>query len=422
MPTPQTFRRIAVVTALVLGLAAGRAEAAIVIQSDNGWSASFDGFLNLFLVDTFGQAPPAGQTDIWSAPTADNTFRVRTGFLPSAFGFNASAPEWEGLTAKLRVGVYVQLNSDNTRTTPTAGPNYANAPLIDWREFNVTVGGKFGEILVGRALNLYQADAVLSDISLYGVGIPGQIGGGRVLGGWPTLGHIGFGYLYPAFGAQFRYTTPDMSGLKLAVAVGDPSRICGATGCATTTAIPDLEATLTYSTKMDNVKVKAWLGGIFGRAWFVPGTTGSEGANGLTGAVNGYGGAAGVDVGVSGFDVVGSGFWAKGMGTYQQYDGADSFDAQGNPIISGGFLVQATYQADKTKIGINFGETFPQNGNTFNLKTRTSVTVGVYHDLTSWLKLVAEYSWYGLTWNGVAGGSNPSQNGNVLALGGFFFW
>jgi len=404
-------------TALVLGLATGRADAAIVIQSQNGWSASFDGFLNTFLVDTFGQAAPtaAHAADLYSAPTGDNVFRVRTGFLPAAFGFNASAPEWEGLTTKLRVGIYVQLNNINTRTTPTG--NYENTPLIDWREFNITVDGKFGQLLVGRALNLYQQEAVLGDISLFGVGIPGQIGG-NVLGGWPTLGHIGFGYLYPAFGAQVRYTTPDLSGFKLAIEIGDPSQINGPTP-ATITSLPDLEATLSYAHKWDTVNLKAWIGGLFDRAWFPSSTT--PGAP--TGAVSGTGGSAGAELGVSGLDLMASGFWAKGLGTYQQLDGGDSLDATGAPVTSGGFLLQASYQLDKTKLGANYGQVMAsrtsaqQAANSPVLDTRQSITVGVYHDLNAWLKLVGEYSWYEVKWYGGA-----SQTGNVVTAGGFFFW
>ncbi len=393
------------------------AGAAIEIKG-GGWSASIDGFLNLFMVDTFGQDAPATAhgPDVWSAPTGDNVFRLRTGFLPSGIGFNAAAPEWNGITAKLRVGVYVQLNSINTRTTPSG--TYNNSPLIDWRELNVTFSGKFGELLVGRALNLYQADSVLSDISLFGVGIPGQIGG-TVLGGWPTLGHIGFGYLYPAFGAQFRYTTPSMAGFKLAFEIGDPSVINGPTGgsSATITKLPDLETTLSYGLKHENMNLKVWVGGIFDRAWFAPGTL-QAGA-----AVNGRGGTAGVNFGIAGLDVVASGFWAEGVGTFQQFDGFDSLDATGAPITSKGYLAQASYKLGSTKLGLNFGQVYADRTdaqNTANapvLHDRTSVTAGVYHDLTASVKLVAEYSWYELKWYGGA-----SQSGNVVALGGFFFW
>ena len=397
------------VVALVVGSYASRADAAIEIKSESGWSASFSGFVNLFMVDTFGQAPPPGSGgDLYSNATDNNLFRVRTGFLPSCFGFNVEAPEWEGLKFKLRVGIYPQLNNSNTRTSIS--------PNIDWREFNLTVDGKFGQLLVGRAINLYQSEATLGDMSLFGVGIPAA--GGAGFSGAPTLGHVGFGYLYPAFGAQFRYTTPDFGGLKLAVAVSDPSNI----GAASITSIPLFEGSLTYSGKFDSVSLRGWVGGLFNRAWFAPGIP--PGPTGpLTGAVNGRGGSAGIGLGVGGFDLLATGFWGSGLGSYLQLDG-DSLDATGAPITTAGFLLQATYQLDKTKLGVNYGQNmvdqtdFQKTVTAWNgLKQRSSVTGGVYHDLTKSVKIVAEYSWYQVSWYG-----GTSQAGNVVALGGFFFW
>jgi hypothetical protein len=397
-----------VAVALVAGSYASRADAAIEIKSESGWSASFSGFLNLFMVDTFGPAAPAGSGgDLYSRTTEDNWFRVRTGFLPSCFAFNAEAPEWEGMKFKLRVGIYPQLNNSNTRTSVS--------PNIDWREFNLTVDGKFGQLLVGRAINLYQSEATLGDMSLFGVGIPGAAGapGQTATYGWPTLGHIGFGYLYPAFGAQFRYTTPDFGGLKLAVAVSDPSNI----GAASITSIPLFESSLTYSGKFDSVSLRAWIGGLFNRAWFSSSTTGPRGA------VNGAGGSAGVGLGVVGLDVMASGFWGSGLGSATQLDG-DSLDSTGMPVTTAGFLLQATYQLDKTKLGVNYGQNMVDQttaqkaiADWNGLQRRSSVTAGVYHDLTKSVKVVAEYSWYQVNWYG-----GTSQAGNVLALGGFFFW
>lgn len=415
-------RRWMTVAALALVSAgyAARAEAAIELVQKDGWSANFDGFLNLFLVDTFGDAPPAGVFDVWSAPTDRNQFRIRTGFLPSALGFNATAPEWEGMKVKLRVGIYVQVNSNATRTTPTA--TYINSPLVDWREFNITVSGKFGELLVGRALNLYQADAVLSDVSLFGVGVPGQLNvPGANVNGWPTLGHIGFGYLYPAFGAQVRYTTPELGGFKLAVEIGDPSQIVGGYGtlAANVTTVPDLEATLSWATKSDGSSVKLWLGGLVNKATFAN----ENPAAGPTGSVTGKGGAAGVKVGLSGLEVVASGFWAEGLGTYQQLDGIDSMDGTGALVTSKGYLLQAAYKAGETKLGANFGQVLADRtadqkaSGAAVIEKRQSFTLGVYHDLNTWLKLVAEYSRYQLDWFGGA-----SQAGNVVSLGGFFFF
>ena len=124
------FRRwmTVMVVALVVGSYASTARADIVIGEKDGWNANFNGFLNLFLVDTFGQAAPTAPhaPDVWSAPTDNNVFRVRTGFLPAVFGFNANAPEWQGIKTALRVA------STCSSTTSTPGrrrPAATRTPL-----------------------------------------------------------------------------------------------------------------------------------------------------------------------------------------------------------------------------------------------------------------------------------------------------
>jgi len=43
--------------------------------------------------------------------------------------------------------------------------------------------------------------------------------------------------------------------------------------------------------------------------------------------------------------------------------------------------------------------------------------VGVYHDITSWLKVVAEYSNVQDEFHG-----GEEQESDVFSVGGFFFW
>ncbi len=74
--------------------------------------------------------------------------------------------------------------------------------------------------MIGRALNLYEGKNILTDMTLIGNGVPLNMTGGGV-----DLGHIGYGYTYTSFGPQFRYTTPDMAGAKIAFAICDPNGI-----------------------------------------------------------------------------------------------------------------------------------------------------------------------------------------------------
>ena len=205
-------RAAAAVIPLTLALVATSAHAAVEFKTDEGWTVSFDGFVNAFGANEMGSSAPANAVPDPLMTTDDlNSFRVRTGLLPGLFAFNVTAPRIEGLDVKARVGLYPQINNNNTRN--------AFGSQIDLREIFFTVDGRFGQVLVGRALNLYQGKNILTDMSLFGVGAQGPASAGGT-----TLGRIGYGYLYTQFGAQLRYTTPELSGLKLAVGVVDPSR------------------------------------------------------------------------------------------------------------------------------------------------------------------------------------------------------
>ncbi len=408
MATPHQPKRLtsscSTLALLALASYAEPARAAITVKNDTGWSASFDGFVNAFLVDSFGDKAPAGAAgDAYSNTTGSNEFRVRTGFLPGMFGFTGQAPDWNGITVKGRVAFYPQINNPGALSGPPGRTDLS--PNIDTRELNITIDGAFGQVLFGRALNVYQGKNVVTDMSLFGVGVPG---GGTTLAGGPTLGHVGFGYLYPSFGAQLRYTTPDLSGLKLAVSIADASVV----GTYTDTRMPVFEGELSYARKMSGATFQAWVSGLVTKAWNAAGAD-----------VTSSGGAAGVEVGVSGFDLLASGFMAKGIGTFGMLND-DAVDAAGTARTSQGFLVQATYQAGATKLGVNYGQSINDQTDAekaaggANIDQRRSVTAGVYHDLTPWLRLVGEYTWAQLSWHDVA----AKQVTNVLSAGAFLFW
>jgi hypothetical protein len=88
-----------------------------------------------------------------------------------------------------------------------------------------------------------------------------------------------------------------------------------------------------------------------------------------------------------------------------------------------GYYIQGTYTFNgKTKVGISYGETNQDNvtlvgavNNTADTAIERSnelTTIGVYHDVNSWLKVVAEYN------------DQQGQFGEItnLSLGGFIFW
>jgi len=202
------------------------AHAGFVVGGENGWQFSVDGMINVFMVyDAKDQLQYRDGTIKAASPYSElQSFRIRTGLLPSIFGFNVKSPTINGVDYAARLGLYPQIQNNGTRTGLGPGSPIDQGTSVDIREVFFTADGKFGQFLIGRALNLYEGKNILTDMTLMGNGVPLNMTGGGV-----DLGHIGYGYTYTSFGPQFRYTTPDMQGFKVAFAIADPSQIDGAT-------------------------------------------------------------------------------------------------------------------------------------------------------------------------------------------------
>ena len=82
-----------------------------------------------------------------------------------------------------------------------------------------------------------------------------------------------------------------------------------------------------------------------------------------------------------------------------------------------GFIIQGAYTFNgTTKVGVSWGESTetPAGGTKV---TNDLWTVGVYHDVNSWLKVIAEYG-QADTEAGVFG---PAEH-DVFSIGGFLLW
>jgi hypothetical protein len=388
--------------ALSLIVLDGRAQAAIVVGSPDGWNLTIGGFVNAFLVDESGDAAP--HPDLYGRASADSTIRIRTGLLPGLIGFSVAAPEVDGLKTAARVGFYPQVNGVNGVRTTINGAN------IDLRELNLTVDGSFGQVLLGRALTLYQAKNILTDMSLFGVGVSGPFHNG------PTLGHIGMGYLYASFDAQVRYTTPDMAGAKLAVAIVDPAAPPAAhANNSVVLGSPTFEAELTWARKGDTVSYQLFASGTYQ-------STKITGTDSRT--VTSTGGAGGLGVGFSGLDLLASGFVGSAVGTDGVINSGLALDSVNKERTSAGLLAQATYTIGKVKLGLNFSRLgvtkTAQDKAVYSpalLASRQAITGGVWYDIVPSVKLVAEYTHLDVKF------ADASKLGsNTIGLGGFIFF
>jgi len=400
--------------------------AAFVVGGENGWQLSTHGIVNVFATYASTSPLPGGPRalSLLSAGGTENTydqrFGVGVGLLPSVIAFNVKAPTTMGVDSAVRVGIYPNIqNKSNQR--------FDTSPNIDFREFFYTAKGAYGELLAGRALNLYQGKNILNDMTLL---TSGTIPGNAFRGG-TTLGHIGYGYLYTNFGPQIRYTTPDMAGVKVALEVAEPYKISGDTG---KTNSPRVEAEVSYAGIIGPVSTQAWLSGLFQTAprrdtdeVISPTVTRVVARKGQDN--QSIGGAGGASVGFSGLNLMGSGYVGRGLGMLSAQDGdvlganSVAVDANGKERLAYGYLLQATYQLTPSfKLGANYGQTRQEKNDTEPagpplMKNQESAVFMVAYNLNKFTQFVAEYIYAQNTWM-----DGAKQHSNQFALGTMFYW
>lgn len=416
--------------ALVL-LASTPAKAAFVVGGENGWQMSYDGMINVFMVyDAKDQLQYSDGTIKAASPNSEmQSFRIRTGLLPSIFAFNVKSPTIDGVDYAARIGLYPQIQNSGTRIglgPGTGGDLNTGGTSIDIREVFFTADGKFGQFLIGRALNLFEGKNILTDMTLIGNGVPLNMTGGGV-----DLGHIGYGYTYTSFGPQFRYTTPDISGLKVAFAICDPSAIgsiTGSNGVDTETISankinqPRFETEISYVKTIGSTKISAWLAGLYQEAKFDGASVVDPGY--LEGhKVSTIAGAGGIQAWVGPVEMLLSGFGGQGVGVQlTQVDGA-VLDQEGKERISYGGLVHATYTIGKAKLGVQYGINYVDRTELDKaiawdlIKSKQAVTGGCYYSVNKFLTLVGEYTWARDSYY-----DNSRQTQNIVSLGTVFVW
>ena len=428
-------RIAAAVSAAVLGAGlSAPAGAVVVVGGNDGWEVSFDGNVNAFY--TVGDYDSGYVTE-----SADmDSSRVHSGFLPAFFSFNVKSPTVGGLTATGRISFAPVIHTGGAKTH-FSGPGNATNNIsgisgaeIDTREVLANLEGAFGTFSFGRTLSLFGRQAILNDMTLFGVGFaPGGHQFGSV-----TFGRVGHGYTYPDFTARFQYTTPNMNGLQIAIGLYDPSTIPtvtalgiggGAGGLLDETDTPRFEGEVSYSTSFSGGNFNVWLDGLWqeidstctGLAGFTVGAV-PVNCGGLTASAWGVG----VKAGMAGFEFVGYYHDNEGLGLTAQFNAlAVAVDSSGNIIEreGDGYYVQGTYTFDgKTKVGVSYGEGNLDNAGATALVgaghiERSLWTIGVYHDVSSWLRLIAEFNHGELD---AGGPTNPEAD--TFSVGGFLFW
>jgi hypothetical protein len=358
------------------------APASAVSWSAGDWEVSYSGFIN-----SFANYANDGATG------GDDNFHLSEGLLPAFHTMKATSPATGGLTGTAQITF-----APHTTTSKTVDQQATNNGTIDVREVFFNVDGSYGTVSVGRTLALFQRQSILNDMTLFGVGAFSTAEGGGT-----TLGRIGYGYVYGDFRNRFAWKSPDMNGFSIEVGLFDPEE-----NTATfETDTPQFQTELTYNTSFEGGSLNLWASGQYQEMT----------ANG-GGDVKVQGVSFGGKVAAGGLSIVASMYTGEAIGVFRTLD-----DAAGNAFVctgaqcteadDDGYYLQGMYNWNgSTSLGLSYGESMQDADAAGNTSTAHQLTtIGVYHDVNSWLKVVAEYN---------------AQNGHLkqdtVSVGGFIFW
>jgi len=408
--------------------AASMANAGIIIPAGD-WTLDINGNVNAYAVMGNQDSGGAGSTVNGGIATAedasgeDNTYAINTGLLPAWLGFTGTTRQ-NDLDVSFTISFQPNV-SDNT----AAGMGDQMTPLN--RQAFLTFGDKsWGSVKLGKDLGIFAGDAILSDMTLLGVG-----GAGHRSGGVTTLGGIGTGYIYPAWRGQIAYTTPNMNGFQATIAITNPDQGQeGATGSVNGGYNQDrfgIEGKVSYS----------WTGDVAGKVWAsfadydrsaAISTASNDPDDNVTHGnwiSENYSTRAydlGVNVTSGNLNVVAYYYNAEGAGTTLNLLGNDGYFFSSATKVkerdSDGGYVQATYVIPTgTKLGVAYGvnklDEASGETNLELLEKNERWTVGAYHPLTKHLNLVAEYNKI----ESEAQGSND-RDSDTFSLGAILFF
>ncbi|OUR64943.1 hypothetical protein A9Q79_06550 [Methylophaga sp. 42_25_T18] len=364
-----------VLAGLVALAAASTSAQAVTLVAEDGWEVKVGGLINQFV--TFSD---------YDNVTSGDANEVRDGLLPAFLNFDFKAPTMNGLDIAAHISF-------------SPGTNQSSYDTFEQREVYFTVDGSFGQVLAGKALGLYGSHNILTDQTLFGVGYGTRNNGGTTLGG------IGLGYDYAAWRSQVKWTSPDMNGFKIAVAIvdnagGTVGALAGdkPTGSLATGGRDSedfrYEIDLSYAGSFDNGSYSAWVSAMHqGDDVYGTSTDALDDESAWT---------------IGGTLVLG-GFEA--MMQYSDSEGATAATKEEWQQ----YIVQAGYRfAGTTLVSASYANLEDKKATTDDEIDR--LTVGIYHDVNANLKLVAEYT------NVEDDTSSSAADVDIYSLGAFVFF
>ena len=365
------------------------------------WTVDIGGNVNAYYTNTQTDTT-VNATGVKTSSADANT--MGTGLLPAAFGIGAKTRQ-NDLDVAFQFSFFTGTSSGNNgvggtkldNTSHTLGA--AGNNTLNIRQAFLSFGdASWGSIKMGRDLGVFGSDAILSDMTLLGVGVGGPAGGSS------TLGRIGSGYIYADWKGQVQYSSPNWNGFAFAASVNENFKPYDAGNSSNM----DYEAKVTYDFAANDVTGRVWLSGITQKTEL---TGSSYTSNGFD---------IGAKLAYQGFGLVA--YYYDGEGLDGQNVVGGLFNASGEKTKDSGGYVQGTFVVPGvgTKLGASWGTSNSKSadGSTFDYEN-SSWIVGAYHPLTKSLNLVAEYTAQEKKNNVTAGNKIESD---TISLGAILFF
>jgi len=366
-------KKLGLAVAGALLAAASSANAGITIPAGD-WTVDIGGNVNAYYTNV-SKDTTVNATGVKTSANDSNT--IGTGLLPAAFGIGAKSRQ-NDLDVAFQFSFFTGTSSGGNAG---AGNNTLNI-----RQAFLTVGdASWGSLKAGRDLGIFGSDAILSDMTLLGVGTGGAAGGSS------TLGRIGSGYIYADWKGQISYASPNWNGFAFNAGVME--------GFSNGKQDMGYEAKLTYDFAANDVTGRVWVSGITQKTDIaaaaavlaVPGNAGTAAVTAANYTSRGF--DIGAKASYQGFGLVGYYYDGEGLDGQNVVQGIFNFAGQ-KTQDSGGY-VQATFVVPTigTKLGASWGVSNSKSADstTFDYENQSWI-VGAYHPLTKSLNLVAEYT------------------------------
>jgi len=390
------------VAGAVLALSSA-AQAGITIPAGD-WTVDIGGNVNAFYINNKSNDDHNIEGGLANRQQdgSDRSSSINTGLLPS----------W------LTVGAKTRQNNLDVAWAISFQPGASSKTSLglgggsEFRQAYFTFGdASWGTVKIGKDLGVFGSDAILSDMTLLGVGSQGAVG--QAGGTTTTLGRIGTGYMYADFNGQINYTSPNFNGFKFTVGIDQPLNTLNLS-----TESQDSNGQAQQAPAFVGLASYSWAGDFSGKIWAEAKTQRVELSSDGRKTANVFGMGANANVGLVGL----TGYYYSGKGAGTTAFLMDGFANNGGRRESDGYYLQATYvMPTSTKLGISYGESkldlARDESQSDLVKQNRMTTIGAYHPLTKSINLVAEYS--NVKSKNHLGDTNKSD---IISVGGILFF